>query len=152
MKNTLFAAIISLLLFGCLKENSEDSRTTTLTVITYNAVGTYTSDSIPISVSKIYIYNDLNFGYDYATGVKYTLESSGVLKSNKGTSIAPSSTIIPTSFITTATLKNGTYGIVADASNISSLTDSQKWSGVSIKLPENISGYKSNNKITFVFR
>jgi len=55
------------------------------------------------------------------------------------------------SYMSFNNLPNGTYAVVVDISNLDKGKKVDDWNGISIRLPENLAGYKYNNALNFVF-
>lgn len=153
---SIFTVVISsLLISSCSKE---DDNTTTLTVYVKcrysKEYSPYKRDTAFIYGANIYLYKDLNFALDIVNGTTYDYLGNGKLK-NKVTGVEIAyweKELSASSFTFFKNIPNGTYGVVVDISN----WDKEKklddnWEGISIRLPENLKGYKYNNALNFVF-
>jgi len=151
---SLLIGYSSLLLVGCSKEKDE---TTTLSVyIKCNyklSYYPYKSDTSLITGADVYLFKELNFALDYVNGITYDYLGNGILK-NKKTGIETSfwkKELSTSSYMSFNNLPNGTYAVVVDISNLDKGKKVDDWNGISIRLPENLSGYKYNNALNFVF-
>ena len=151
---SLLIGYSSLLLVGCSKEKDETNTLSVYIKCNYKlSYYPYKSDTSLITGADVYLYKDLNFAIDYVNGITYDYLGNGILK-NKKTGVETSfwkKELSTSSYMSFNNIPNGTYAVVVDISNLDKEKKVDDWNGISIRLPENLAGYKYNNALNFVF-